>query len=73
MESVFRDILLIAAGAESDLVINADYADQMVRVARKAGISKASELIYKAETARNDIVMNVNVQYALKNIMLREM
>lgn len=72
MQGMFRDILLIQAGAAKALIANIDYFSQMMQAAAKADRKKVTALIQSIETARNDIAFQVNIQYAIKNMMLCE-
>jgi DNA polymerase-3 subunit delta' len=72
MQGMFRDVLLLQAGAEKDMIINLDYFAQMLQASARTGRKRLVALIQGTETARNDIALNININYAIKNMMLCE-
>lgn len=72
MQGMLRDVLLLQAGADKELITNVDYYAQLLQASAKSKRRRIIALIRGAETARNDIALHININYAIKNMMLCE-
>ncbi len=70
LEGIFRDVLVCKVTDKKDLIVNLDYYAQMLSTAPKVRQSKIARLIEAVEVAKNDIAMNINVGYSMKNAVL---
>lgn len=66
----YKDVLFIASGMEKDHIVNQDHYEDLVEFYKKTNLKKICRILEKLEETKYDIMMNVSINYALKNMYL---
>lgn len=66
----YKDLMFIANDMGKEYIMNQDHYEELTAFYKKTGIKKVCKAIEKLEEAKHDIIMNVNINYALKNMYL---
>lgn len=67
---VWRDVMLLAAGCDNDLVVNQSQLPALRRLAAQFGLELASAAAARAQQTIGQIAQNVNVRLALDTLLL---
>ncbi len=66
----YRDLLLIAQNMDDSLMMNRDKQDRLRELSEKTNLKQVCKILEQLEKTKYDIMMNVNINYALKNMYL---
>ena len=66
----YKDLLFIANGMSKEYIMNQDHYEELADFYKKTDLKKICHIIEKLEETKYDIIMNVNINYALKNMYL---
>lgn len=71
LECWFRDLMIVEAGDCDQLILNLDYKPLLSEAARQYNEVNAGHVIEIIEEAKNDINMNININYSIKNMLIK--
>ncbi|MBE6020125.1 MAG: hypothetical protein E7228_00075 [Clostridiales bacterium] len=66
----YKDLLFIANGMEKSYIVNQDHYEDLAEFCKKTNLKKICRILEKLEDTKYDIMMNVSINYALKNMYL---
>ena len=70
LSSLLRDLLLLSSGSPRQKITNVDVADQLERIASKAGLKQVTEWSEKFNQVRRRLRININRQIAMEEALL---
>ncbi len=66
----YRDLLLISQNMDESLLMNCDKRERLRELSKKTNLKQVCKILEQLEKTKYDIMMNVNINYALKNMYL---
>ncbi len=72
LESWFRDLMLVPYDRNQTLLLEKGKTDELKQLHLRYDMNKAYRIVAAIEAARRELKQNINVSYALKNMVLEE-